>query len=84
MKYTVRDNNSLSNAQVLQNPTDVIGHIGDNTVDIVIVENGFCFDNDDDGACDTQTLENFDTEDWYKVTAAPNLTVTLQLSLIHI
>jgi hypothetical protein len=78
MKYTVRDNNSLSNAQVLQNPTDVIGHIGDNTVDIVIVENGFCFDNDDDGACDTQTLENFDTEDWYKVTAAPNLTVTLQ------
>ena len=78
LKYTVRDNNSLSNAQVLQNPTDVIGHIGDNTVDIVIVENGFCFDNDDDGACDTQTLENFDTEDWYKVTAAPNLTVTLQ------
>ena len=78
MKYTVRDNNSLSSAQVLQNPTDVIGHIGDNTVDIVIVENGFCFDNDDDGACDTQTLENFDTEDWYKVTAAPNLTVTLQ------
>ena len=78
MKYTVRDNNSLSNAQILQNPTDVIGHIGDNTVDIVIVENGFCFDNDDDGACDTQTLENFDTEDWYKVTAAPNLSVTLQ------
>ena len=78
LKYTVRDNNSLSNAQVLQNPTDVIGHIGDNTVDIVIVENGFCFDNDNDGACDTQTVENFDTEDWYKVTAAPNLTVTLQ------
>ena len=78
LKYTVRDNNSLSSAQVLQNPTDVIGHIGDNTVDIVIVENGFCFDNDNDGACDTQTLENFDTEDWYKVTAAPNLTVTLQ------
>ena len=78
LKYTVRYNNSLSNAQVLQNPTDVIGHIGDNTVDIVIVENGFCFDNDNDGACDTQTVENFDTEDWYKVTAAPNLTVTLQ------
>ena len=78
LKYTVIDNNSLSNAQVLQNPTDVIGHIGDNTVDIVIVENGFCFDNDNDGACDTQTVENFDTEDWYKVTAAPNLTVTLQ------
>jgi len=78
LKYTVRDNNSLANAQVLQNPTDVIGHIGDNTVDIVIVENGFCFDNDDDGACDTETLENFDTEDWYKITAAPNLTVTLQ------
>ena len=78
LKYTVRDNNSLSAAQVLQNPTDVIGHIGDNTVDIVIVENGFCFDDDNDGACDTQTLENFDTEDWYKVTAAPNLSITLQ------
>ncbi len=78
LKYTVKDNNSLSVAQLLQNPTDVIGHIGDNTVDIVIVENGFCFDDDDDGACDTQTLENFDTEDWYKITAAPNLSITLQ------
>ena len=78
LKYTYNENNSLTSAQVLQNPTDVIGHIGDNIVDIVIVEDGFCFDNDDDGECDTETLENVDPEDWYKITAAPNLTITLQ------
>ncbi len=78
LKYTYNENNSLSSAQILQNPTDVIGHIGDNVVEIVIVEDGFCFDDDNDGECDTQTVENVDPEDWYKITAAPNLTVTLQ------
>ncbi len=78
LKYTYTENNSASSAQTLINPTDLIGHIGDNTVDIVLVENGFCVGVDEDGNCLTQTLENFDTEDWYKITAAPNLAVTLQ------
>ena len=78
LKYTYSENNSASSAQTLLNPTDVIGHIGDNVVDIVVIEGGFCFDNDGDGECDTETLENFDTEDWYKISAAPNLAITLQ------
>ena len=78
LKYTYTENNSASSAQTLLNPTDVIGHIGDNVVDIVVIEGGFCFDNDGDGECDTETLENFDTEDWYKISAAPNLAITLQ------
>ena len=79
LKYTYTENNSASSAQTIINPTDLIGHIGDNTVDIVLVENGFCVGVDEDGNCLTQTLENFDTEDWYKITAAPNLAVTLQI-----
>ena len=79
LKYTYTENNSASSAQTLVNPTDLIGHIGDNVVDIVLVENGFCVGVDEDGNCLTQTLENFDTEDWYKITAAPNLAVTLQI-----
>ena len=79
LKYTYTENNSASSAQTLVNPTDLIGHIGDNTVDIVLVENGFCVGVDENGNCLTQTLENFDTEDWYKITTAPNLAVTLQI-----
>lgn len=79
LKYTYTENNSASSAQTLVNPTDLIGHIGDNVVEIVLVENGFCVGVDEDGNCLTQTLENFDTEDWYKITAAPNLAVTLQI-----
>ena len=33
---------------------------------------------DENGDCLTQTLENFDTEDWFKFTSAPNLAITLQ------
>ena len=76
--YTYTENNSAESAQTILNPTDVVGHIGDNVVDIVLVEDGFCIGVDENGDCLTQTLENFDTEDWFKFTSAPNLAITLQ------
>ena len=33
LKYTYTENNSASSAQTLVNPTDLIGHIGDNISD---------------------------------------------------
>ena len=78
LAYTYAENNSAESAQTILNPTDVVGHIGDNVVDIVLVEDGFCVGVDENGDCLTQTLENFDTEDWFKITAAPNLAITLQ------
>jgi subtilisin family serine protease len=78
LAYTYTENNSAESAQTILNPTDVVGHIGDNVVDIVLVEDGFCIGVDENGDCLTQTLENFDTEDWFKFTSAPNLAITLQ------
>jgi len=78
LAYTYTENNSAESAQTILNPTDVVGHIGDNVVDIVLVEDGFCVGVDENGDCLTQTLENFDTEDWFKITSAPNLAITLQ------
>ena len=79
--YPPVPNNDVSSAQTILNPTDVIGHIGDNVETVVVLgDDGFCVeDPENPGYCLTEDVSNVDPEDWYKFTAAPNLLLTLSI-----
>ena len=68
-------------AQLIQNPTDVIGHIGDHVSSVVnLGDDGFCIeDPDNPGFCDYIDVDIDDDEDWYKFSGAPNLLLTLSI-----
>ena len=74
-------NNDIDSAQVILNPTDVIGHIGDNSIEVLnIGDDGFCIeDPDNPGFCDYVEVFNEDPVDWYKISGAPNLLLTLSI-----
>ena len=79
--YPVVENNDSSTAQYIANPTDVIGHIGDNVAEVLnLDENGDCIeDPDNPGYCDYIEVSNIDGEDWYQFNGAPNLILTLSI-----
>ena len=79
--YPVVENNDSSTAQFIANPTDVIGHIGDNVAEVLnLDENGDCIeDPDNPGYCDYIEVFNEDGEDWYQFNGAPNLILTLSI-----
>ena len=79
--YPPVTNNDSSSAQIILNPTDVIGHIGDNTETVVVLgDDGFCLEDPNNlGFCLTEEVQNIDPEDWFKFTGAPNLLLTLSI-----
>ncbi len=79
--YPPVSNNDASSAQTILNPTDVIGHIGDNVETVVVLgDDGFCIEDPNNlGFCLTEDVQNIDPEDWFKFTAAPNLLLTLSV-----
>ena len=79
--YPPVTNNDASSAQTILNPTDVIGHIGDNVETVVVLgDDGSCLEDPDNaGFCLTEEVQNIDPEDWFKFTAAPNLLLTLSI-----
>ena len=79
--YPPTPNNDIDSAQVILNPTDVIGHIGDNSIEVLnIGDDGFCLeDPDNPGFCDYIEIFNEDAIDWYKISGAPNLLLTLSI-----
>ncbi len=81
VRYPPIDNSSSSVAQLIQNPTDVIGHIGDHVSSVVnLGDDGFCIeDPDNPGFCDFIDVDIDDDEDWYKFSGAPNLLLTLSI-----
>ena len=81
VRYPPTDNSSSSVAQLIQNPTDVIGHIGDHVSSVVnLGDDGFCIeDPDNPGFCDFIDVDIDDDEDWYKFSGAPNLLLTLSI-----
>lgn len=80
-RYPPVENNDAASAQEILIPTEVIGHIGDNTVDVVVLDDdGFCVEDDNNpGFCLLQTVDNIDPDDWYSFNSAPNLILTLAL-----
>lgn len=81
VNYPPVPNNDLNSAQTVLNPTDVIGRVGDNVEEVVVIgEDGFCVeDPDNPGFCLTEEVQNIDPEDWYSFSGAPNLLLTLSV-----
>ncbi len=81
VRYPPTDNNDASNAQLVQNPTDVIGHIGDHVSSVVNLDDeGNCIeDPDNPGFCDYIDVDIDDDEDWFRFNGAPNLLLTLSI-----
>ena len=79
--YPPELNNDIDSAQTILNPTDVIGHIGDNTAEVLNLDDeGNCIeDPDNPGYCDLIEVFNEDQEDWFKFSGAPNLLLTLSI-----
>lgn len=79
VSYPPVPNNDINSAQTVLNPTDVIGRIGDNIEEVVVLgEDGYCVeDPDNPGYCLTEEVSNIDPEDWYAFSGAPNLLLTL-------
>ena len=77
--YPFGTNNDSSEAQPLTNPTEVVGHIGDNSAEVIVIgDDGSCVeDPDNPGYCLTEIIDNVDPEDWFSLSAAPNLKVAL-------
>lgn len=77
--YPFGTNNDSSEAQPLTNPTEVVGHIGDNSAEVIVIgDDGSCVeDPDNPGYCLTEIIDNVDPEDWFSLSAAPNLKVSL-------
>ena len=80
-RYPNVTNNDLNSAQEILIPTEVVGHIGDNTVEVIVLDSdGNCVeDPENPGFCDYETVENVDPEDWYEINTAPNLILVLAL-----
>jgi len=80
-RYPNVTNNDLNSAQDIFIPTEVVGHIGDNTVEVIVLDSdGNCIeDPENPGFCDYETVNNIDPEDWYEFNAAPNLILVLAL-----
>ena len=80
-RYPTQQNNDASVAQEIFIPTEVIGHIGDNTVEVIVLDDeGNCVEDDENpGFCDLETVNNVDPEDWFVFNSAPNLKLTLAL-----
>ena len=81
VNYPPVPNNDLSSAQTVLNPTDVIGRVGDNIEEVVVLDDdGFCVEDPDNlGYCLTEEVSNVDPEDWYAFSGAPNLLLTLSV-----
>ncbi len=81
VSYPPVPNNDLSSAQTVLNPTDVIGRVGDNIEEVVVLDDdGFCVEDPDNlGYCLTEEVSNVDPEDWYAFSGAPNLLLTLSV-----
>ena len=79
--YPIVENNTSQSAQFIANPTDVIGHIGDNVAEVLnLDDDGECIeDPDNPGYCDYIEVQNIDPEDWYQFNGAPNLLLTLSI-----
>ena len=81
VNYPPVPNNDLTSAQTVLNPTDVIGRVGDNIEEVVVLDDdGFCVEDPDNlGYCLTEEVSNVDPEDWYAFSGAPNLLLTLSV-----
>ena len=81
VNYPPVPNNDISSAQIVLNPTDVIGRVGDNIEEVVVLDDdGFCVEDPDNlGYCLTEEVSNVDPEDWYAFSGAPNLLLTLSV-----
>ena len=77
--YPPVPNNDINSAQLVLNPTDVIGRVGDNVEEVIVLDDdGFCVEDPDNlGYCLTEEVSNVDPEDWYSFSGAPNLLLTL-------
>ena len=77
--YPPVPNNDIDSAQLVLNPTDVIGRVGDNVEEVIVLDDdGFCVEDPDNlGYCLTEEVSNVDPEDWYSFSGAPNLLLTL-------
>ena len=81
VSYPPVPNNDIESSQLILNPTDVIGRIGDNVETVVVLDDdGNCVEDPDNlGYCLTEEVSNVDPEDWYSFSGAPNLLLTLSV-----